>query len=133
MPVVFPVHPRTMQAIENLGANIPASVRLVKPQGYLQMIRLISNARVVLTDSGGVQKESYLLGAPALVLRNETEWVEILETGWNKLIGDEPSAKSIMDEVSNVSNLSHAPRPDLFGDGYSGERIASCLRNSFPS
>ena len=95
-PVIFPVHPRTRKALASLGFSPQPStlnsqpcggLRLIEPLGYLDLIKLSSGARVVLTDSGGLQKESYWLGVPCVTLRDETEWVETIEQGWNVLAG----------------------------------------------
>ncbi|MDW8234486.1 MAG: UDP-N-acetylglucosamine 2-epimerase (non-hydrolyzing), partial [Roseiflexaceae bacterium] len=87
MPVIFPAHPRARRAIAALGWTPPAHMRLIDPVGYLNMIALMRGARVVLTDSGGVQKEAYWLGVPCVTLRDETEWVETVTCGWNTLAG----------------------------------------------
>lgn len=85
IPVVLPLHPRTRSRLK--GAVVAASVEIVDPVGYLAMLTLIRNARRVLTDSGGLQKEALWLGTPCVTLRDETEWVETLEGGWNRLAG----------------------------------------------
>ncbi|MDD5704093.1 MAG: UDP-N-acetylglucosamine 2-epimerase (non-hydrolyzing) [Dehalococcoidales bacterium] len=84
--VVFPVHPRTMKIIERYSITIPQNVLLIKPVGYLNFVRLQADARKIITDSGGVQKEAYILKKPCITLRSETEWVETVESGWNLLI-----------------------------------------------
>lgn len=91
-PVVFPVHPRTRAAAEAMGWRPRARVRVVEPLGYLDMVRLVGAARVVLTDSGGLQKEAFWLGVPCVTLRGETEWVETVASGWNTLAGADPDA-----------------------------------------
>ncbi len=85
--VVFPVHPRTKKYLKGYGLDIPENVRLVEPLGYLDMLKLMTGARKILTDSGGMQKEAYMLGVPCITLRENTEWVETLEGGWNVLVG----------------------------------------------
>jgi UDP-GlcNAc3NAcA epimerase len=122
-PVVFPAHPRTRSAIENADIRVPESVRLLPPAGYLGFAALASQARLVLTDSGGVQKEAYWYGVPCITLRTSTEWVETLATGWNRLVGTEMEA--IVAAVASAS----APEehPPLYGDGHASERIVRAL------
>jgi UDP-GlcNAc3NAcA epimerase len=88
-PVVFPVHPRARKMIVDAGCEINSNVRLIDPVAYLDMVALTSAARLVLTDSGGLQKEAYWLGIPCLTLRDETEWVETVAAGWNRLVGSD--------------------------------------------
>jgi UDP-GlcNAc3NAcA epimerase len=93
-PVVFPVHPRTPKAMETAGWSpdpntAGAGLRLIEPVGYLEMVRLESGAAMILTDSGGIQKEAYWLKVPCVTLRDRTEWVETVESGWNILAGAE--------------------------------------------
>jgi UDP-GlcNAc3NAcA epimerase len=84
LPVIFPVHPRTKQAIARSGTHL-GSIRTIDPVGYIDMVRLLDGAKVVLTDSGGLQKEAYFARRPCVTLRDETEWTETLEHGWNRL------------------------------------------------
>jgi UDP-N-acetylglucosamine 2-epimerase len=121
--VVFPAHPRTRQAIERAEIPVGRQVRLLEPVSYLDMLQLINNARKVLTDSGGVQKEAYFLGTPCITLREETEWVETLIGGWNVLAGAD--ADRIVTLVQE-----HAPdgeREEVFGDGTASLKIVSIL------
>ena len=83
----FPVHPRTRKALEVIGAQFKQNVRLIEPVGYFDMMLLEENARLIVTDSGGVQREAYFLGVPSLTLRDNTEWIETVEVGWNRLVG----------------------------------------------
>lgn len=89
-PVIVPLHPRTRAALRS--TELPNNVEVIKPVGYFQMLSLLKHAAAVLTDSGGVQKEAYWLEVPCITLRNETEWVETLHGGWNRLVGADPDA-----------------------------------------
>jgi UDP-GlcNAc3NAcA epimerase len=122
-PVVFPAHPRTSAALEAAGISLGPDVRVIPPVGYLDFAALASQARVVLTDSGGVQKEAYWYGVPCVTLRTTTEWVETLETGWNRLVGTDPDAI-----VAAVRETAPAgDHPLLYGDGHASEKIADLL------
>ena len=121
-PVVFPVHPRTRQRLEAVSYAPASYVRLVEPVGYLDMVRLQESARMILTDSGGVQKEAYWLGVPCVTMRDETEWVETVEAGGNCLAGAD--TQRILEAVRAF----HPPaaRPPLFGAG-AAQRIVKIL------
>jgi UDP-GlcNAc3NAcA epimerase len=119
--IVFPVHPRTRKAISGAGCQLKSHVRLIDPLGYLEMVSLASSARMVLTDSGGLQKEAYWLGVPCLTLREETEWVETVEASWNTLVGSD--SEKIVEGVRAVVPI--ASRPSLYGDGCAA---AQCVR-----
>jgi UDP-GlcNAc3NAcA epimerase len=121
--VVFPIHPRTSAALERIGARWAAHVRAIPPVGYFDMIALCSGARLVATDSGGLQREAYFFGVPCLTLREETEWVETVETGWNTLVGVDPGR--ILEAWSKIGRP--AARPPIFGDGHAAERIVEIL------
>ena len=122
-PVVFPVHPRARKIIAEMGFRPKPHVRLIDPLGYMDMVTLIGSARLVLTDSGGLQKEAYWLGVPCLTLRNETEWVETVEAGWNVLVG--PDLSKIVDAVNSFSPPdSH---PVLYGDGAAAAKCVDLL------
>jgi UDP-N-acetylglucosamine 2-epimerase len=88
-PVVFPAHPRTRNIIEQNNINIPKTIQLIKPQGYLDFINLQTHCEKILTDSGGIQKEAYIQKKPCLTIRPETEWTETVEDGWNLLVNPE--------------------------------------------
>jgi UDP-N-acetylglucosamine 2-epimerase len=126
MPVIFPVHPRTGAAMAREGLVLPAGVRAIEPVGYLAMVALEVHATAIATDSGGVQKEAYLAGVPCLTLRSETEWVETVAAGWNRVIGLEPGAlRSALDDGSFMDR--GRPRPNIFGDGRAAGRIVAAL------
>ena len=123
-PVVFPAHPRTRARLEAAGLvdRLGEGVRLVAPLGYLDFLKLARHARAVLTDSGGVQKEAYLLGVPCVTLRDTTEWVETVESGWNVLVG--------LDRDAALRALDRKPpgeRPELYGGGRAAERVCDVL------
>ena len=122
-PVVFPAHPRTRAALAAGGLSLGDNVRLLPPVGYLDFAALASQARVIMTDSGGVQKEAYWYRVPCLTLRTTTEWVETIEAGWNRLVATDPDA--IAAAVRQASP--GAEHPDLYGDGHASERIADLL------
>jgi UDP-N-acetylglucosamine 2-epimerase len=111
-PVVFPMHPRTRAAIELFGLPMPAAPVIVsEPLGYLDTVALGINARVILTDSGGMQKEAYWLGVPCVTLRDETEWVETVKAGWNTIAGAD---KARIAEAVRASSVPSS-RPPLYG------------------
>jgi UDP-N-acetylglucosamine 2-epimerase (non-hydrolysing) len=122
-PVVFAVHPRTRKALDGAGLDAPANVRLLRPLGYLDFTALASQARVIATDSGGLQKEAYWHGVPCVTLRDTTEWTETVNARANVLVGDDPDA--IAAAVASASMP--AERPELYGDGHASERIAEVL------
>jgi len=125
MPIVFPVHPRTQHAVMTNGLSIPQNVKTIEPVGYLDMLQLEANANCILTDSGGVQKEAYWLGVRCITLREETEWIETVTAGWNKLVGVETA--EIIATVQNWFPLTE--RPALFGDGRAANKIKQILTN----
>src|SRR5262249_41778812 len=112
-PVIFPIHPRTRKAISKCDFRLKPHVRLIEPLGYVEMISLSRSARMILTDSGGLQKEAYWLGVPCITLREETEWVETVSSGWNMLAGSD--TEKIMEAVRSFAPpISRAP---LYGEG----------------
>lgn len=123
MPIVFPAHPRTQKAMEQHALSVAENVRLCEPVGFLDMIQLERNARLILTDSGGIQKEAYFFGVPCLTLREETEWTETVEVGWNLLVG------ANRDKITQAAKVFVLPetRPSLFGDGHAAEQFVKLL------
>jgi len=131
MTVIFPVHPRTRKVLELRGLmNRLGTVRLIDPVGYLDMVMLEKNARLVLTDSGGVQKEAFFYRVPCVTLREETEWVELVELGWNRL-----AAPASIDSQWKVIEeaLCCPPAQDAhpYGLGDAGQRIAELIVDQY--
>jgi UDP-GlcNAc3NAcA epimerase len=122
-PVVFSAHPRTRAAIESDTVLLAPHVRLTAPLGYLDFAALVSQARVILTDSGGLQKEAYWYGVPCVTMRPSTEWVDTVEVGANTLVDDDPDRIVAAVQEAKMPNS----RPDLYGDGRASERIADVL------
>lgn len=122
-PIIFPAHPRAQKAILEQAQRVPPNVRLIEPVGYLDMVQLEQQARAILTDSGGVQKEAYFLGVLCITLREETEWVETVQTGWNRLVGAD------RDRIVAALGDLQVPveHPLLFGDGHAAEKIVTLL------
>ncbi len=117
-PIVLPLHPRTRDAAKAAGIDFAQSgVRVIEPVGYLDMCRLLQSANIVLTDSGGLQKEAYFHRVPCVTLRNETEWVETVEYGWNRLwtVPDYRPRRPILE----------------YGDGHAAEEILGILSAAF--
>jgi UDP-GlcNAc3NAcA epimerase len=128
LPVVLPLHPRTRAAIARAGLirDFGKSLKIIEPIGYIDMTRLESDAALIATDSGGVQKEAFLHGVPCITLRTETEWGELVESGWNQLCDplDPALAQTILGRVGTVGT---AVTP--YGDGHAADRIAADLRH----
>jgi UDP-N-acetylglucosamine 2-epimerase len=122
-PVVFPLHPRTAGAIESQGLQLAGHVHPRPPAGYLDFAALASQARVILTDSGGVQKEAYWYEVPCVTLRENTEWVETVEAGWNRLVGTDPDAIAAAAREAGPGP-EHLP---LYGDGHAADLIADVI------
>ncbi len=122
--IVFPVHPRTQKMMDEYQIQSPANVIRTEPMGYLNMLMLESQAECILTDSGGVQKEAYLFGIRCITLREETEWVETVQSGWNCLAGT--STDTIVEKYRNF--FPPHERPPLFGDGHAADKIVDILK-----
>lgn len=127
--VVFPVHPRTREKIEQLDNRLShaldhSNVRMIDPIGYLDMLMLEQNARLILTDSGGMQKEAFFFAVPCVTLRPETEWTETVEAGWNVIAGASPNE---IKKAVNKASWPSEPRPRIFGDGDAAHNIVQHL------
>src|SRR5262245_32534837 len=121
--VVFPAHPRTRQQLRAEGLTFADHVHLTDPLSYLELASLASQARVIATDSGGLQKEAYWYGVPCVTLRPSTEWVDTVFHGANVLVDDDPDA------IAAAASAARFPEnaPALYGDGYASERVAAAL------
>ncbi|MBA3771246.1 MAG: UDP-N-acetylglucosamine 2-epimerase (non-hydrolyzing) [Ramlibacter sp.] len=129
LPVVLPIHPRTRKKLAETGLDhlVEADrLRLVDPVGYLDMVELEKDARVILTDSGGVQKEAYFFGVPCVTIRGETEWVELVECGANRL-APPVSVQAIVDAALAAAGDTSKPPVGLYGDGHAADAIAQRL------
>ena len=122
--IVFPLHPRTEKYLKVYGLydRLRENIRLIKPLGYLDFLKLMSNARKILTDSGGIQKEAYILSVPCITLRENTEWVETVDNGWNILVGT--NREKIIQAVRGFEP--HGEPPGVFGQGAS-EKISRII------
>jgi UDP-N-acetylglucosamine 2-epimerase (non-hydrolysing)/UDP-GlcNAc3NAcA epimerase len=129
-PVVFAVHPRTRARLEAEGLldGLPErGILATDPLGYLDITRLVRASRAVVTDSGGLQKEAFLASVPCVTMREETEWVETVDTGWNRLVGLDPNAAAAALEELPKPGDSTSPAEELYGEGKAGERVAEAL------
>jgi UDP-N-acetylglucosamine 2-epimerase (non-hydrolysing)/UDP-GlcNAc3NAcA epimerase len=129
-PVVFAVHPRTRARLEAEGlldGLRERGIRTVAPLGYLDITRLVRASRAVFTDSGGLQKEAFMASVPCITMRDETEWVETIETGWNRLVGLDPEAAARALEELPRPGREISPAAELYGGGMAGERVARAL------
>ena len=126
--VILPLHPRTRAAMVRMNITILKypNIKVVDPQGYLEMLMLEQNSRMIVTDSGGIQKEAYLLGIRCITLREETEWVETVEAGWNCLTGADSSKIATRFHDFNPQGS----RPDIYGDGHAADKIIEILKTS---
>lgn len=131
--VIFPVHPRTAARAPKgvLSALRAGGVRVVKPVGYLEMLFLEQHAAVIATDSGGVQKEAFFAGVPCVTLRDETEWTELVASGWNQLCYPSLDAETMATMISNAVSRTGVSRT-LYGDGQAAQRIVRTLMVARP-
>ena len=123
-PIIWPLHPRTRKRLADFGLTLPDPVRAIEPVGYLDMVMLEKHAALIATDSGGVQKEAYFHQVSCLTLREETEWVELVEIGANKIVG------TLSDAISNGLarvRWQALEQQNLYGVGKAGKRIGNNL------
>ena len=121
--IVLPIHPRTKKYIQEYGLEFGDNIKCIEPVGYLDMISLESNASKIVTDSGGVQKEAYFMDKPCITMRDETEWVETVNVGWNIIVGTDK------EKILNAINEFEVPKdkPNIFGEGKAAEKILENL------
>lgn len=127
MPVVWPMHPRTRGVLQNMGrlATLAPQLRLLDPVGYLDMVQLEKHAAVIATDSGGVQKEAFFYQVPCVTLRDETEWVELVAAGWNRLVPPLDAQTLAAEVIGAMGSRGQDVKP--YGDGRAADRIVKAL------
>lgn len=121
---LLPLHPRTAKMMSETGLSFASHIEVIEPIGYFEMLSLESRCRLILTDSGGVQKEAYFFRKPCVTMRDQTEWVETVQAGWNTLVGADPDA--IVTAIEERQIPSHYP--ELYGRGRAGEEILEILK-----
>ena len=124
--IILPLHPRTEKMMGQFSFTFPENVRVIDPVGYLDMLMLEKNAECILTDSGGIQKEAYLLGVRCITMREETEWVETVDAGWNVLVGAD------REKIRNMFNdfYPKEDRPPIYGEGDAADKIVQVIKKS---
>ncbi len=127
IPIMLPLHPRTRKAIEKFAIAIPENVLIIEPVGYFEMIYLIKHSELVITDSGGLQKEAYFFSKPCVTMRYETEWTELVENGFN--IVSTPNYEKIIQAVEEMQTKQLDFSKKLYGKGNTAEIILETLIN----
>lgn len=129
LPVVWPMHPRTRGVLKSMGrlATLSPQLRLLEPVGYLDMVQLEKHAAVIATDSGGVQKEAFFYQVPCVTLRDETEWVELVDAGWNRLVPPISSAAVANAVIAAIDSKGHPIEP--YGKGDAAQKIVNALKD----
>ena len=124
MPVVIPLHPRTKKKLAENNISLNGQIKTIDPVGYLDMVALEKNAHIIATDSGGIQKEAYFYGVPCITLRDETEWVELVQLDVNQIVGaSSKNIKAALDKKTSFKNV------EIYGDGKASKKIISILGN----
>ncbi|HAN22004.1 MAG TPA: UDP-N-acetylglucosamine 2-epimerase (non-hydrolyzing) [Clostridiales bacterium] len=126
LPVLWPMHPRTRKYIESLAMPLSSNLNIIPPVGYLDIIILERNARLILTDSGGIQKEAFFYDVPCVTMRDETEWVETVELGWNSIVGAD-SKRILASANAFISNPPVPSNAKPYGDGHAANKILKHL------
>ena len=121
--IILPLHPRTKKYMDDYNLSFNSNVKIIDPVGYLEMISLEMYCRKIITDSGGVQKEAFFMNKPCITIRDETEWIETVENGWNIVVGTDKA--KILDGILNF--VPNKARQNIFGDGHAAEKILKIL------
>ena len=121
--IILPLHPRTKKFVSDYGLNFNENIKVIEPIGYLEMLMLESNSKKIVTDSGGVQKEAYFMGKPCITMRDETEWIETVEVGWNVIVGTDK--EQIIHAINNFEPKSEQKL--IFGDGEASKKIIELI------
>jgi UDP-N-acetylglucosamine 2-epimerase len=129
LKVIFPIHPRTRKAINQNSIRIPKNICIIEPVNYIESLALQKNSQIIITDSGGIQKEAYFLGIPCITIRNETEWTETVKEGCNILTGAD--VKKFNVALEKYSDYKFPARKNLYGSGKTSEKIARILHKNF--
>jgi len=124
--IVLPLHPRTLKYLKDYGIELNANIKVIEPVGYLDMVRLEAGAKKIVTDSGGVQKEAYFLAKPCITMRDETEWVETVQNGWNVIVGAD--TMKIKEAIENFNPTTE--RKDYFGNGTAALQMVELILQS---
>jgi len=127
VPAILPLHPRTRKILSQQGLAFAAHINVIDPVGYFDMLALEDRCQFVVTDSGGVQKEAYFFGKPCITLRDSTEWIELVQHGWNTLVG--ANTEKILAALQSMPRYGESVQ--LYGDGHAGEFIVQTLLNIF--
>lgn len=123
--IVLPLHPRTVKYMAEYGIKLSSAIKVIEPVGYLDMVWLEKNAQKIITDSGGVQKEAYFMEKPCITMRDQTEWVETVESGWNCIVGADKT--KIVDSILNF--VPNKPIQQLFGDGKAASHMTDAIKD----
>ena len=121
--IILPLHPRTKKYMDDYNLSFNNNIKIIDPVGYLEMISLEMNCRKIITDSGGVQKEAFFMNKPCITMRDETEWVETVENGWNIVVGTDKA--KILDGILNF--VPNKVKQNIFGDGHAAEKILEII------
>ena len=129
LKVIFPIHPRTKKIIKRNSIKLPKNVFITEPVSYFESLALQKNAQIVITDSGGIQKEACFLGIPCITLRDETEWIETVQKGYNTIVGTNTEKFEIALKKYSKKKKFYSSN-DLYGDGKAAEKIVKILRRN---